>query len=80
MFDDILTPMERNVKTYLTTSMSKDLVELLAIMAVERPDDPHLWLANRLLERSPNGPFIAMKKNATLGKKGLVPAEGGRST
>jgi hypothetical protein len=42
VLDDILTPMERNVKAYLVAAVSKDLLELLAVMAVERPDDPHL--------------------------------------
>ena len=64
MLDDILTPMERNIKTYLVAAVSKDLLELLAMMAVVRPDDPHLWLGEKLLERSPNGPFIATKRSA----------------
>ena len=41
VLDDILTPMERNVKTYLVNAMSADLIELLALLAVERPEDPH---------------------------------------
>ena len=64
MLDDILTPMERNVKAYLVAAVSKDLLELLALMAVERPDDPHLWLGSKLLERSPNGPYLATKRSA----------------
>jgi hypothetical protein len=64
VLDDILTPMERNVKAYLVAAVSKDLLELLALMAVERPDDPHLWLGSKLLERSPNGPFLATKRSA----------------
>ncbi len=67
MLDDILTPMERNVKAYLVAAVSKDLLELLALMAVERPDDPHLWLGSKLLERSPNGPFLATKKSVYAG-------------
>ncbi len=64
----MLTPMERNVKTYLVNSMSKDLIELLAKMAVERPEDPHFWLGVRLLERSPNGPYIAEKRSNLVKK------------
>jgi hypothetical protein len=66
VLDDVLTPMERSVKTYLTGSVSKDLVELLAVMAVERPDDPHYWLGLKLLERSPMGPYIATRKEDVL--------------
>lgn len=66
VLDDVLTPMERSVKTYLTGSVSKDLVELLAVMAVERPDDPHYWLGLKLLERSPMGPYIATRKEDML--------------
>jgi hypothetical protein len=53
--DDVLTPLERSVKTYLTDAVSRDLIELLSLMAVERPADAHLWLAQRLLERSGAG-------------------------
>lgn len=66
VLDDVLTPMERSVKTYLTGSVSKDLVELLAVMAVERPEDPHYWLGLKLLERSPMGPYIATRKEDML--------------
>ncbi len=62
VLDDVLTPMERSVKTYLTSSISKDLIELLAVMAVERPDDAHHWLGLKLLERSPMGPFVATRR------------------
>ena len=73
VLDDILTPMERNVKTYLVNAMSKDLIELLALLAVERPDDPHLWLGVRLLERSPNGPYIAHKRSELVRRKPAAP-------
>lgn len=53
--DDLLAPLERAVKTYLTETLSQDLIELMAIAAVERPKDPHLWMAQRLLEKSPRG-------------------------
>lgn len=66
--DDLLTPMERNVKTYLTNTLSKDLVEILAVLAVERPVDAHLWLASKLLERAPTGPFIAVRAPVRAGK------------
>ena len=66
--DDLLTPMERNVKTYLTNTLSKDLVEILAVLAVERPVDAHLWLASKLLERAPTGPFIAVRAPVRVGK------------
>ncbi len=77
VLDDILTPMERNVKAYLVAAVSKDLLELLALMAVERPDDPHLWLGSKLLERSPNGPFIATKKSVYAGVRVGREAAGG---
>ena len=69
VLDDILTPMERNVKTYLVNAMSADLIELLALLAVERPEDPHFWLGVRLLERSPNGPYIAHKRSELVRRK-----------
>jgi len=72
----MLTPMERNVKTYLVNAMSKDLIELLAKLAVERPDDPHFWLGVRLLERSPNGPYIAHKRSDLAKAKKVVREEG----
>jgi hypothetical protein len=64
ILDDILTPMERSVKVYLTNTFSKDLIELLALIAVERPDDPHLWLGTRLLDRAAGGPYVIMKRDA----------------
>lgn len=67
--DDLLTPMERNVKTYLTTTLSKDLIEILAVLAVERPVDAHLWLATKLLERAPTGPFIPVRPPNLRGAK-----------
>ena len=76
VLDDMLTPMERNVKTYLVNAMSKDLIELLAKLAVERPDDPHFWLGVRLLERSPNGPYIAHKRSDLAKAKKVVREEG----
>lgn len=71
VLDDMLTPIERNVKTYLTETISQDIVELLALLAIERPDDPHLWLAQKLLERSEttNGHYyIARKDKLSLAK------------
>ena len=65
--DDMLAPLERSVKTYLTESISKDLIELLAIAAVERPKDPHMWLAQRLLEKSPQGASYAIVKTDAKG-------------
>ncbi len=69
VLDDILTPMERSVKTYLNSSVAKDLVELLALMSVERPDDPHHWLGLKILERSPMGPYIAIRKEEAMASK-----------
>ena len=62
--DDVLTPMERSVKTYLTSSVAKDLVECLALLAVERPPDPHLWLAQRILERGAQGSAYVVVRRA----------------
>ena len=50
--DDILSNTERNVKNYLVATVAKDLVELLSIMALEKPADPHAWLGEKLLLRS----------------------------
>lgn len=69
VLDDVLTPMERSVKTYLNSSVAKDLVELLALMSVERPDDPHHWLGLKILERSPMGPYIAIRKEDAMASK-----------
>lgn len=71
--DDILTPMERSVKTYLTGTVGEDLIECLSLMAVERPADPHVWMAQRILERHPAGSnqFLVVKRN--------VDRAGGRS-
>ena len=61
--DDILTPMERSIKSYLTNIIAEDLIELLSIMSVERPIDPHLWLAQKLLEKGPNaGTYLVVKR------------------
>lgn len=51
VMDDILTPLERSVKTYLMGAVAKDLIESLALLATERPAEPHLFLAQQLLER-----------------------------
>jgi hypothetical protein len=61
--DDMLAPLERTVKSYLTDTLAATLIELLAVCAIERPADPHLWLAQRLLEKSPdpNGYMIKRK-------------------
>ena len=69
VLDDVLTPMERSVKTYLTSSVAKDLIELLAVMSVERPDDAHHWLGLKLLQRSPMGPFMAIRTEEALASK-----------
>lgn len=58
--DDMLAPLERNVKTYLTETISRDLVELLAVASVERPKDLHLWLAEKLLAKSPQSKEFAI--------------------
>ena len=50
--DDVLTPLERSVKNYLFKSVGHDLAELMAKLAVERPDEAHLWLAQQLLLKS----------------------------
>ena len=62
--DDVLTPMERSVKGYLTDSVAKDLIECLALLAVERPPDPHLWLAQRVLERGAQGGLYVVVRRA----------------
>ena len=69
VLDDVLTPMERSVKTYLTSSVAKDLIELLAVMSVERPDDAHHWLGLKLLQRSPMGPYMAIRTEEALASK-----------
>jgi hypothetical protein len=55
--------MERSVKSYLTGAISKDLVECLSIMAVERPPNPHVWMAQRLLERGQDaGSYLVVRR------------------
>lgn len=51
--ESLLSPLERSTKEYLVSSVGKELVELLTELAVARPADPHLWLAERLLAKSP---------------------------
>ena len=53
--DDALTPVEREVKEYLVGTLATDLAAALALLAVERPADPHMWLARALLAKSPRG-------------------------
>ena len=50
--DDVLDNTERSVKRYLTSTIGKDLIELLARMAVVKPEDPELWLGQQLIQRS----------------------------
>jgi hypothetical protein len=64
--------MERSVKTYLTASVAKDLVECLALLAVERPPDPHLWLAQRILERGAQGSgYVVVRRALDPGRSKL---------
>ena len=51
--DDLLHPIERNVHTYLTSSVTKELVEVLAKLSLVRPSDPYLFIAQEFLARSP---------------------------
>ncbi len=67
--DDMLAPLERTVKTYLTDTLASDLIELLAVCAIERPADPHLWLAQRLLEKSPDANGFMIKRKGVGGGK-----------
>lgn len=53
--DDILTPLERSCKEYLMSAISKDMIECFSLLAVERPVDPHLWLAHEILKRGKEG-------------------------
>ena len=76
VLDDVLTPMERSVKTYLTSSIAKDLIELLAIMSVERPDDAHHWLGLKLLQRSPMGPYMAIRTEDAMASRRKPKAAG----
>lgn len=51
--EDLLHPIERNVHSYLSSSVAKDLVEALAKLSLVRPADPYLWLAQEFLRKSP---------------------------
>ena len=61
--DDILTPLERSCKEYLMSAISKDMIECISLLAVERPVDPHLWLAHELLKRGKvGGNYIIIRR------------------
>jgi hypothetical protein len=69
--DDLLTPMERSVKEYLTSAVAADLIACLSLLAVERPPDPHLWLAQKILARGPAGNmYMVVKRSVDLGGGG----------
>lgn len=51
--DELLTPLERNIKTYLAGAVASDLIEVIAKLALVRPEDPHRFLAEQLLAKSP---------------------------
>lgn len=51
--DDVLTPLERNIKTYLGGAVAGELIEALAKLALARPADPALFLAHHFLSLSP---------------------------
>lgn len=52
--DNLLNPLERNMKAYLTFTLAADLTDLLTRLTLERPDDPFLWLARESLKKSPD--------------------------
>ena len=84
--DDILTPLERSCKEYLMNAISKDMIECISLLAVERPVDPHLWLAHEILKRGKEGSnYIVVRRSLDPRRdkaeiaKDLVVKEGGGS-
>ena len=82
--DDILTPLERSCKEYLMNAISKDMIECVSLLAVERPVDPHLWLAHEILKRGKEGSnYIIVRRTLDPRRdkadiaKDLVVKEGG---
>jgi len=60
--DELLTPIERNVHSYLTGSVAKDLIEVLAQLSLVRPADPYLYLAQQFLARSPQAAELQISR------------------
>lgn len=60
--DHLLAPLKRGTKDYLLKSIVPSLVQGLTQMAIVRPEDPHVWLAEYLLERSPEGRSMQIVK------------------
>ena len=48
----LLTPLKRGTKDYLLRAVVPSLVHGLTQLAIERPGDPHLWLAEYLLSKA----------------------------
>lgn len=63
--EDLLHPIERNVHSYLSSSVAKDLVEALAKLSLVRPADPYLWLAQEFLRKSPRAAELQITLVAT---------------
>lgn len=73
VMEDLLHPIERNVHSYLSSSVAKDLVEALAKLSLVRPADPYLWLAEEFLRKSPR----AAELRITLVASGAAATEEG---
>lgn len=54
---DLLSSIKRGTKDYLMQSVVPSLVEALTELAIHRPEDPHLFLAQFILKRASSGAY-----------------------
>jgi hypothetical protein len=73
--DSLLTPLERNIKTYLTGAVSADLIEVLAKLSLVRPEDPYLFLATEFLKKSPKASSLHIVEAPHEEESDLLTAE-----
>ena len=62
----MLRPLQKGTKDYLLRSIVPSLVHGLTQMAIERPSDPHLWMAQYMLNKSRSGTFDIVRRYAPL--------------
>ena len=58
----LLKPLKAGTKDYLNKAIVPELIESLTKLAIARPEEPHLWLAHFMLEKSPLSDLYAIKR------------------
>ena len=60
--ESLLKPLKAGTKDYLNKTIVPELIESLTKLAIARPEEPHLWLAHFMLEKSPLSDLYAIKR------------------